>query len=516
MNPQQGGLLHENAAPHVAKLGLLSEPFAGTDDGQHFFYADVNREQRLDLMQHLAPYSEVLVAIGAPGVGKTTLLQQFVARASETWRMAVVTAQARMSRDEFMAQLMEGFGLAGDEGTPAEERRAGLVNHLRALRQSAQVPILLVDDAHQLDAEVLELVLDLCEENDAGHLLSVILFGNPQLQSKLAAPALAPLQGRVAHTFDIPPFSEQETARYIRHRMRAAGAQGEGPFNPALISKIHDASGGIPSLLNEMAHHIISDSPAAAPERRRGAAGARPAGGGMDKRWIAVALAGVAVAALLLAGRFGDDDAGDGDAGGEQPMALSLPETAGREGESRVLRDEGEEVMAMGEAPPAAPAPSEPVFEAPMAAAEPPLPEPVPETPAEASPPPAPPVAAAAPPPAPKAVEPTPKPSTPPAAGDGIKREDWLRAQPPASLTLQLMALKDEKSVRRLIERHKLQDEAAYFRVQRKGQTLYAMVYGVYPSREAANRAAKKLPAGLVSGQPWVRSFKSIHEEIAQ
>ncbi len=529
MNSEQDGLLHDEAAPHIARLGLLSEPFAGTSDGQHFFYADASREQRLDLMQHLAPYSELLVVIGVPGVGKTTLLHQFVARASETWRIAVVSAQPGMDCDEFMTQVLEGFDLPGDGQSSADAQRAMLVTHLRALRQSAQVPMLLVDDAHLLDAEVLELILSLVEENDAGQLLSVMLFGNPALQSNLAAPALAALQSRIAHSFDIPPLNEQETARYIRHRMRAAGAQDDGPFNPVVTAKIYDASGGIPSAINELAHHFLSDAPSAMSEQRDRPPGVKRAAPGearvgIDKRWIAVAVAGVAVAAVLLVGRFTDQGSEGGKPVDNTATVLSLPPPVDSEAESRVLRDESE--LALGETPAEA-MPPEPVFEEAAPETAVPVPEAAPESAVEVTPPPVKPVPSAPPPP-PKTVEPRVKVVVPPvkkpvvapvpvpAAPGDIKREAWLQGQPPGSFTLQLMALKDENDVRRTMEKYKLQDQAAYFTIQRNGQTLYALVYGAYPSRAEAVRAGQKLPVGLVSGQPWARTFKSIHDDIRQ
>src|SRR3569623_792023 len=225
MTPDQEAGLGEQDAPHLAKFGLLSEPFTGAA-GPNFFYADANREQRLDLMQHLAPYSEVLIVIGGPGSGKPMRLQQFIARAGETWRTAVVSAHPGMDGEAFTAAVMNAFGLPMDASIPLERRRTVLINHLRALRQGARMPILIVDDAQHLDADAMELVLVLCEENETEQLLSTSLFGTPQLQAGLASPALAPLQSRVAHTFDVPPFNEHDTGRYQRHRMLAAGAGG--------------------------------------------------------------------------------------------------------------------------------------------------------------------------------------------------------------------------------------------------------------------------------------------------
>src|SRR3569833_2573221 len=151
MTPEQEAGIEEQDAPHLAKIGLLSEPFTGPA-GPNFFYADANREQRLDLMQHLAPYSEVLIVIGGAGSGKTMLLQQFIARAGETWRTAVVSVHPGMDGEAFTTAVMNAFGLPMDASIPLE-RRTVLIDHLRALRQGARMPILIVDDAQHLDAD---------------------------------------------------------------------------------------------------------------------------------------------------------------------------------------------------------------------------------------------------------------------------------------------------------------------------------------------------------------------------
>jgi len=276
----------------------------------------------------------------------------------------------------------------------------------------------------------------------------------------------------------------------------------------------------------------LSEAPSAMPEQRDrppGVKGAAPGGArvGIDKRWIAVAVAGVAVAAVLLAGRFADQGSEGGKPVDNTASVLPLPPPVDSEAESRVLRDESE--LALGETTAEA-MPPDPLFEevAPDIAV--PVPEAAPESAVEVTPPSAPPPPVkpvpSAPPPPPKTVEPRVKVVEPPvkkpaaapvpvpAAPDDIKREAWLQGQPPGSFTLQLMALKDENDVRRAIEKYKLQDQAAYFTIQRSGQTLYALVYGAYPSRDEAVRAGQKLPAGLISGQPWARTFKSIHDDI--
>ena len=217
MQAQHENLLHEELPPYLTNLGLLSEPFADAPSG-HFFYVGADGEQRLDLMHHLAPYSPLLVIIGEPGVGKTALLQQFVARAKDNWRIITVTSRPGMDRDDFMGIMSEALGLPSQSQIDPQSQYMALIAQLRALRQTAQVPILLIDDAQYLSTSLLELIHKLCAENDDGHILSVILFGTPQLQSLWTKQSLMPLAARITHTFEVTPYTEEETGqqRYQR------------------------------------------------------------------------------------------------------------------------------------------------------------------------------------------------------------------------------------------------------------------------------------------------------------
>lgn len=139
-----------------------------------------------------------------------------------------------------------------------------------------------------------------------------------------------------------------------------------------------------------------------------------------------------------------------------------------------------------------------------MAVQERPQPPPPPEPPPRKAP-----ARAEAQPPAPAA--PAPAPAAP--AG-GVHREDWLLAQAPGHYALQLMATRKEKGVKEFIRDRKLGDDAAYFRFSKGGEPWYAVVYGAYPSRAAANAVAGDMPRNLRGIKPWVRSFASIQKVI--
>jgi len=98
--------------------------------------------------------------------------------------------------------------------------------------------------------------------------------------------------------------------------------------------------------------------------------------------------------------------------------------------------------------------------------------------------------------------------------GSGIHRETWLLQQDPKSFTLQLMAIREEATIIKFINDHNLQDQAAYFNTYNNNIEWLAVVYGIYPTREEAERASKQLQERIARLRPWIRSLKSVQESV--
>jgi len=97
-------------------------------------------------------------------------------------------------------------------------------------------------------------------------------------------------------------------------------------------------------------------------------------------------------------------------------------------------------------------------------------------------------------------------------AGSPAERsESWLLAQPADHYTLQIAATRDEDNALRLLEDLR---EGALFRFRRDRESWYAVVYGVYTERKAAEQAASSLPAELRAAGPWVRRLADVQAAI--
>ena len=239
---------------YMASLGLQQAPFTSVHEDK-FLYLDAERDQRDNMLHHLIQHSNLLLIVsGEHGMGKTSLLQRFVNTANEEWSLCKVQANTMMDAHQLLASIARNFGLQVSN-QPASVLQETLYQYLVTIQRNGQIPILLVDDAHELPKDALETLFTLADtETSEDNLLRIILFCEPQIEIMLESPAIQPLRERITHTIDIPAFNEEQTAEYIKHRLAVCGFTGASPFQPKDIKRIFKVSRGIPAHINELAH----------------------------------------------------------------------------------------------------------------------------------------------------------------------------------------------------------------------------------------------------------------------
>jgi general secretion pathway protein A len=80
-------------------------------------------------------------------------------------------------------------------------------------------------------------------------LLQIILIGQPELRDLLAREDLRQLAQRITGRYHLEPLARDETAQYIEHRLRVAGALGE-VFDNAAKREVFRLTEGVPRLIN--------------------------------------------------------------------------------------------------------------------------------------------------------------------------------------------------------------------------------------------------------------------------
>lgn len=240
------------APPYLSRYKLRESPFAG---GARFFYADPERAQTLNMLQHLTQYSEELLLVSGPaGSGKSALLEQYLARADEDWKVCRVSATETPDPGQLFLSAARCFGLPTD-GVAGDALLDALREHLNQLQQT-MTPVLVVDDADRLSDDALEIVVRLTElPGEHGKLVRTILFADAAILPRFDSARFA--SGPKPHRLDLKPLDEAQTIAYLQHRLTTAGFAGGPLFQPRDLKRILKQSQGWPGGINLQAHEVL-------------------------------------------------------------------------------------------------------------------------------------------------------------------------------------------------------------------------------------------------------------------
>lgn len=238
-------------------FGLGDLPFRLTPDPRYLFLSSRHADALAHLKLGLTESSGFVCITGDVGTGKTTLLRHFLAGLADDVHTAYVFNPALTSL-ELLQTVNAEFGLPATSGSRTElvaALNARLVTEHAAGRRS----IVVVDEAQALDLAVLEQLRLLSNlETTTEKLLRIILVGQPQLRDLLQHPDLTQLNQRITLRWHIGPLTRAETAAYVRHRVDvAAGGPGRTLFTRSALRRIHRLSGGVPRLINMIAHRAL-------------------------------------------------------------------------------------------------------------------------------------------------------------------------------------------------------------------------------------------------------------------
>ncbi len=238
-------------------FGLREQPFGVTPDPRYLYLGPAHREALASLYYGIEANRGFLSLVARPGMGKTTLLFHLLQKFTHTARTAFIF-QTQCNSREFMRFLLAEIGIESDSADFVRMHE----QFNRVLAQEARAGkrfIVVIDEAQNLDASVLETVRLLSDfETPQAKLMQIILVGQPTLADKLASPALTQLRQRITSLSGLHPLSPQETARFVAHRLKVAGYQGEGLFSPDALDLIAQASEGIPRQINNYCFQSLS------------------------------------------------------------------------------------------------------------------------------------------------------------------------------------------------------------------------------------------------------------------
>ncbi|MBI3756381.1 MAG: AAA family ATPase [Deltaproteobacteria bacterium] len=237
--------------------GFRDRPFRLTPDPNYLFLSTNHQEALGHLLFGVKEGSGVVVITGEIGAGKTTLLRTLVRNLDDNTIIAYIFNPA-LSAIELLQTINTELGLPSSS-TSKKELIDELNRFLLTQQAAGRRVVVIIDEAQDLEPSVLEQLRLLSNlETERDKLLEIMLVGQPELRDILARPELAQLDQRVTLRWHLGPLNRDETATYVRHRIRVA-ADGREPvqFTASALAAVYRLSGGIPRLINVLCHRAL-------------------------------------------------------------------------------------------------------------------------------------------------------------------------------------------------------------------------------------------------------------------
>ncbi|MGR3540538.1 MAG: ExeA family protein [Hasllibacter sp.] len=236
-------------------FGLRERPFTLVPDPDAIFWSEQHRRAYMILEYALMSRAPVTLITGEIGAGKTTLVQALLRGAGEDVTIGLVS-NAQGSRGDVLSWALASLGIPApseDYVRKFQALEAFLISEYAAGRRV----VLIFDEAQNLSAEGIEQLRLLTNVNSGkDELIQLVLVGQPELRQMVLDPSLRQLAQRITAAFHLGPMEKADVRAYLAHRMRAAGGAGT-EFSIRAADAIHEATGGVPRLVNQLADFAL-------------------------------------------------------------------------------------------------------------------------------------------------------------------------------------------------------------------------------------------------------------------
>jgi general secretion pathway protein A len=244
-------------AIYNAYFGFSENPFNISPDPEFLYRSPQHEEALANLIYGVRSRKGFIVLTGEVGTGKTTMLECLRDYLESQRVEFAFIFNSRLTPDQFFEMMAYDFDLQCDRKSKPEILVA-LDALLIQQAERGRTSVLIVDEAHNLDWEVLEEIRLLGNlETRQGKLLQIILAGQPELDRKLDAANLRQLKQRIVLRCSLNPLSPEEVVAYIETRLARAGMPNQSVFPPDVLEEVYKRSRGIPRLINLLCDNLL-------------------------------------------------------------------------------------------------------------------------------------------------------------------------------------------------------------------------------------------------------------------
>ncbi len=231
-------------------FGLTEKPFIISPDPRYLYMSELHREALAHLIYGLSSDGCFVLLTGEVGTGKTTVCRCLLEQLPEKTDVAIIV-NPKLTVLELLTTICEELGIQlSQEEISIKTCIDRLNSHLLAAHAEGRNTVLIIDEAQNLDTDILEQLRLLTNlETNTQKLLRIVLIGQPELRTILNRPDLSQVNQRITSRYHLAALQPQDVYSYIQHRLKVAGCRSR-LFTAGALKYVARRSGGIPRVIN--------------------------------------------------------------------------------------------------------------------------------------------------------------------------------------------------------------------------------------------------------------------------
>ncbi len=238
-------------------FGLNKLPFSLSPDTDYFFTYGHYSSALNTLIVALRAGEGFIKVTGEVGIGKTILCRKLL-NLMESEFLTVYIPNPLLTPMGLYLAVADELGIDINRYTHQHLIMNKITEKLIYLAQRGHRVVLCLDETQAMPDDSLEALRLLTNiETEKSKLLQVVLFGQPELNERLARRSVRQLRQRIVFSYDLKPIDRQGMDAYIQHRLRIAGFEGLTLFTEKALHHLYVASHGIPRLINILSHKAL-------------------------------------------------------------------------------------------------------------------------------------------------------------------------------------------------------------------------------------------------------------------
>jgi general secretion pathway protein A len=235
-------------------FGFVTPPFTNRID----YYTDVPRQRLTTRLSRTVQTGGIAALTGDCGTGKTALINHFSHNYIPTHTTTTYIPYAQLNDTGILQTACYNLGLTPSLGNGRTINI--LTRHLQTTKSQL---LLILDDAQHAQGNTLESLRLLTGTRIDNHTpITLILVGTPDLLDHLQLNQNQSLCQRITCFGSLHPFSDSaQTTHYIHHHLTTAHLP-KGTITPPALALIHQCSGGLSRLINQLALGALEEAAA--------------------------------------------------------------------------------------------------------------------------------------------------------------------------------------------------------------------------------------------------------------